>query len=90
MKNERYYSAKYFAREFSDRIFPTFLPARGLGNIFSQGLRTPRRILVRFRLLRIQWKQDMTEGSKMISRAIQIDNKCEFAYETLGTFEVQK
>jgi import receptor subunit TOM70 len=32
----------------------------------------------------------MDEASKLISKAIEVDDKCEFAYETLGTIEVQR
>uniref|UniRef100_A0A182X0E6 Mitochondrial import receptor subunit TOM70 n=1 Tax=Anopheles quadriannulatus TaxID=34691 RepID=A0A182X0E6_ANOQN len=41
-------------------------------------------------LLQLQWKGDIDEGVKLIKKAIQIDGKCEFAYETLGTIEVQR
>ena len=42
------------------------------------------------RLLRLQWKQDIDEAVRLITKAMQIDDKCEFAYETLGTIEVQR
>lgn len=29
-------------------------------------------------------------GLELISKAIEIDNKCDFAYETMGTIEVQR
>ncbi|KAG7276294.1 hypothetical protein CRUP_015617 [Coryphaenoides rupestris] len=41
-------------------------------------------------LLQLQWKQDVDLGLELISKAIEIDNKCDFAYETLGTIEVQR
>uniref|UniRef100_A0A182NEG5 Mitochondrial import receptor subunit TOM70 n=1 Tax=Anopheles dirus TaxID=7168 RepID=A0A182NEG5_9DIPT len=41
-------------------------------------------------LLQLQWKGDIDEGVRLIKKAIQIDGKCEFAYETLGTIEVQR
>ncbi|XP_061415779.1 mitochondrial import receptor subunit TOM70 isoform X1 [Lethenteron reissneri] len=41
-------------------------------------------------LLQLQWRQDLDAGVRLISRAIQIDPKCDFAYETLGTIEVQR
>lgn len=41
-------------------------------------------------VLQLQWKSDFEEGVKLIKKAIQIDSKCEFAYETLGTIEVQR
>lgn len=43
-----------------------------------------------FRLLQLQWKQDLDLGLELISKAIEIDNKCDFAYETMGTIEVQR
>ena len=42
------------------------------------------------RLLQLQWKQDLDLGLDLISKAIEIDNKCDFAYETMGTIEVQR
>ncbi|KAJ3599077.1 hypothetical protein NHX12_033040 [Muraenolepis orangiensis] len=41
-------------------------------------------------LLQLQWKQDVDLGLELISKAIEIDNKCDFAYETMGTIEVQR
>ncbi|XP_032206831.1 mitochondrial import receptor subunit TOM70 [Mustela nigripes] len=41
-------------------------------------------------LLQLQWKQDLDRGLELISKAIEIDNKCDFAYETMGTIEVQR
>uniref|UniRef100_A0A6I8QP49 Mitochondrial import receptor subunit TOM70 n=1 Tax=Xenopus tropicalis TaxID=8364 RepID=A0A6I8QP49_XENTR len=41
-------------------------------------------------LLQLQWKQDLEKGLDLISKAIEIDNKCDFAYETMGTIEVQR
>lgn len=43
-----------------------------------------------FSLLKIQWKQDLHEPVALIKQAIDIDNKCEYAYEILGTIEVQR
>ncbi len=43
-----------------------------------------------FSLLQLQWKQDLDLGLELISKAIEIDNKCDFAYETMGTIEVQR
>jgi len=42
------------------------------------------------RLLRLQWKQDIDEAARLIRKAMQVDDKCEFAYETLGTIEIQR
>lgn len=41
-------------------------------------------------LLNLQWKGDINAAMKMLEKAIEIDDKCEFAYETLGTVEVQR
>lgn len=41
-------------------------------------------------LLQLQWKQDLDVGLDLINKAIEIDNKCDFAYETMGTIEVQR
>lgn len=41
-------------------------------------------------LLRLQWKGEIDEAIEMMKEAIKIDDKCEFAYETLATVEVQR
>uniref|UniRef100_A0A674MT34 Mitochondrial import receptor subunit TOM70 n=1 Tax=Takifugu rubripes TaxID=31033 RepID=A0A674MT34_TAKRU len=41
-------------------------------------------------LLQLQWRQDLDVGLDLINKAIEIDNKCDFAYETMGTIEVQR
>lgn len=41
-------------------------------------------------LIQLQWKGDIKTAIEYIERAIKIDDKCEFAYETLGTVEVQR
>uniref|UniRef100_A0A182M1A5 Tetratricopeptide repeat protein 21A/21B C-terminal ARM domain-containing protein n=1 Tax=Anopheles culicifacies TaxID=139723 RepID=A0A182M1A5_9DIPT len=41
-------------------------------------------------VLQLQWKGDFDEGVKLIRKAIEMDSKCELAYETLGTIEVQR
>lgn len=41
-------------------------------------------------LLQLQWKNDVEKALKLIEEAISLDSKCEFAYETLGTIEVQR
>jgi mitochondrial import receptor subunit TOM70 len=38
----------------------------------------------------LQWKGDINESLKLLEKAIEVDDKCEFAYETLGTVEVQR
>lgn len=40
-------------------------------------------------LLYLQWKKDFTAAGSMIREAIALDSKCDFAYETLATLEVQ-
>ena len=40
-------------------------------------------------LLALQAKSDVQGAREMIQKAIKIDPKCEFAYETLGTLEVK-
>lgn len=52
--------------------------------MFSAGL------FVHRGLLNLQWKGDINAAMKMLEKAIEIDDKCEFAYETLGTVEVQR
>jgi len=42
------------------------------------------------RLLKLQWKQNVEEPVKLIKEAIALDEKCEYAYEMLGTIEVQR
>lgn len=41
-------------------------------------------------MLQLQWKADLTAAVKLIEEAIKIDDRCEFAYETLGTIQVQR
>ena len=43
-----------------------------------------------FSLLQLQWKSDIEGAVELIKKALEIDNKCEFAFETLGTIEVQR
>lgn len=51
---------------------------------FSAGLFVHRGLLL------LQWKGDINEALKLLEKAIEVDDKCEFAYETLGTVEVQR
>lgn len=53
-------------------------------NLFSAGLFVHRGLLL------LQWKGDINEALKLLEKAIEVDDKCEFAYETLGTVEVQR
>lgn len=46
--------------------------------------------LVHRGLLQLQSEGNIEKAVKLISEAIQLDTKCEFAYETLGTIEVQR
>ena len=43
-----------------------------------------------FRLLYLQWKKDFDMAYDLIRKAISIDEKCDFAYETLATLQVQR
>lgn len=62
-------------------IIPLFFRKNNAGLFLS---------LLVFRLLMLQWKQDIEAASKLIRKAIELDDKCDFAYETLATLEVQK
>ncbi|XP_045210423.2 mitochondrial import receptor subunit TOM70-like [Mercenaria mercenaria] len=46
--------------------------------------------LVHRALLKLQWKQNIEEPVALIKQAIDLDDKCEYAYEILGTIEVQR
>jgi import receptor subunit TOM70 len=41
-------------------------------------------------LLKLQWKHNIEEPVALIKQAIDLDDKCEYAYEILGTIEVQR
>lgn len=41
-------------------------------------------------LLRLQWTGDITKALELLNKAIEVDDKCELAYETLGTIQVQR
>lgn len=41
-------------------------------------------------LVQLQKNTDFDKAVKLINKAIEIDDKCEFAFETLGTIEVQR
>ncbi|KAL3266741.1 hypothetical protein HHI36_010902 [Cryptolaemus montrouzieri] len=47
-------------------------------------------IFVHNGLLLLQWKNDIEGSVRLMRKAIDLDKKCEFAYETLGTVEVQR
>lgn len=42
------------------------------------------------RLLQLAWKKEPEAAVKLIKKALEIDERCDFAYETLGTIEVQR
>jgi len=46
-------------------------------------------LLVHRGLVVLQWKGDVNTARSYIRKALDLDKKCEFAYETLGTVEVQ-
>ncbi|KAL4715402.1 hypothetical protein ACJJTC_015173 [Scirpophaga incertulas] len=41
-------------------------------------------------LVQLQKNTDFEKAVKLINKAIEMDDKCDFAYETLGTIEVQR
>lgn len=41
-------------------------------------------------LLQLQWQGDIDASLKLLNKAIEIDDKCVLALETLGTVEVQR
>lgn len=41
-------------------------------------------------LLHLQWNGDIAKSLDLLQKAIEIDEKCELAYETLGTIQVQR
>ncbi|XP_071454535.1 mitochondrial import receptor subunit TOM70 [Hetaerina americana] len=47
-------------------------------------------LLVHRGLLQLNWKGDIDKAIYYIKKALEMDDKCEFAYETLGTIEVQR
>ena len=47
-------------------------------------------LLVHRGLVALQAKGDIAKAVELITRALEIDEKCEFVYETLGTIEVQR
>lgn len=51
---------------------------------------TTASLLVHRGLLYLQWNGDIQKALKYLNEAIEIDKKCELAYETLGTIEVQR
>ena len=41
-------------------------------------------------MLALQSKQDVDKAVELVNEALEIDEKCDFAYETLATLEVQR
>ena len=41
-------------------------------------------------LLQLHWNTNLERAIDYIKKAIELDDKCEFAYETLGSIEVQR
>lgn len=41
-------------------------------------------------IMLLQWKGDVEQAVALMKKSIEIDEKCELAYETLGTIEVQR
>lgn len=41
-------------------------------------------------IMLLQWKGDIEKAVDYMNRALEVDDKCELAYETLGTVEVQR
>ena len=46
--------------------------------------------LLFFSMLMLQSRQDVEKAAELVNEALVIDNKCDFAYETLATLEVQR
>lgn len=42
------------------------------------------------RLLVYQWKRDIEKAMDLLKKAVNLDPKCDFAYETLATLQVQR
>uniref|UniRef100_A0A0P4VML7 Putative translocase of outer mitochondrial membrane complex subunit n=1 Tax=Rhodnius neglectus TaxID=72488 RepID=A0A0P4VML7_9HEMI len=62
-------------------------------SVFIQGTKsdpTNATFLVHLGMLYLQWKGDLENAVKYMEKAIEIDPKCEFAYETLGSVEAQR
>lgn len=41
-------------------------------------------------LLQLKWNGDMEKAMEYINKALELDDKCDFGYETLATIEVQR
>lgn len=47
-------------------------------------------LLVHRGIMTLQWVGDIEKAVGLMQKAIEVDDKCELAYETLGTIEVQR
>ena len=43
-----------------------------------------------YSLLVCQWKRDIEKAMNLLKQAVTLDQKCDFAYETLATLQVQR
>ena len=41
-------------------------------------------------MITLQWKVDIVKAVELITKALDVDDKCEFAFVTFGTIEVQR
>ncbi|KAH8333493.1 mitochondrial import receptor subunit TOM70 [Drosophila kikkawai] len=51
---------------------------------------TSSTLIVHQAIMVLQWRGDVETAVKLLNKAIEVDPKCELAYETLGTVEVQR
>ncbi|XP_052851451.1 mitochondrial import receptor subunit TOM70 [Drosophila gunungcola] len=47
-------------------------------------------LIVHQAIMVLQWRGDIETAVQLLNKAIEVDPKCELAYETLGTVEVQR
>ncbi|KAH8260097.1 hypothetical protein KR026_003074 [Drosophila bipectinata] len=47
-------------------------------------------LIVHQAIMMLQWRGDIDKAVELLNKAIEVDPKCELAYETLGTVEVQR
>merc|ERR1711935_425923 len=62
-------------------------------SLYKQGIKVDPKnanLLVHRGLVALQGKGDIPSAVALIEKALELDEKCEFAYETLGTLEVQR
>ncbi|XP_037572842.2 mitochondrial import receptor subunit TOM70 isoform X4 [Dermacentor silvarum] len=51
---------------------------------------TDPNVPVHLGILHLQWTQDFEKAAEFMYKAIEMDDKCQFAYETLGSVQVQR